>query len=65
MVVSNQFTVISWLSNGEVMAAVAWTVGNVNPGEIMLVDGLVNGQVESSHERIELAVGMWVAGSFV
>ena len=47
------------------MVAVAWSVGNVNPGEVVFVDGLVNGQIETSYERVELAVGLRTACSDV
>ncbi len=40
----------SHLANSKIVAAVTWAVGDVNPGEIMLVDGLVNRQIQASHQ---------------
>ncbi len=38
----------SLLANRKIVATVAWSVGNVNPLKIMLVDGLINRQVKST-----------------
>lgn len=47
------------------MAAVSWTIGNVNPSEVILVDSLVDRQFELSHEGVELSVGFSAASGYV
>ena len=47
------------------MTAISWTITDVNPGEIMLVNGLVNRQIKLAQQGIELTVGFTATGSDV